>query len=375
MSQFELRLQQPGELQLLSQHRLARRHCHIISTLSEAILASEISGARNELRLDCLRPWGSIRLPSTGSTSSPRAGSIRLRLIEVKPERLIEVRPEGSSPKSDFTRLRRFKNTANAQRCLHPGSRPARSPEAKATGKCSLYCNAIIWRDCPFFRLHLEPVFRLGFRRKRVVFCTMPTRSNPEIIPKLISGPVRTPTIPTHMWGCTVRYSDGAVSNIPYVRYIWESAYGRLGGDLTVIQTGDINASPTLENLSVVLRSDTGHVPSGFGPDAKQQPIADAKRELITELKALATTSSVNPRQKTVSFPVPFEDCTDGEDCVILWDFIRSSNPVYAESPGGRQLLFSAAVVSSLPALVIPCRQEKTVNAIRELVNDLKSQG
>jgi hypothetical protein len=69
----------------------------------------------------------------------------------LRPERLIEVRPKGAR-RSLISQTAQIQKNGERPAVLAPWVPPRldHPPEPNAVGKCSLYCDAIILRDCPF---------------------------------------------------------------------------------------------------------------------------------------------------------------------------------------------------------------------------------
>lgn len=233
----------------------------------------------------------------------------------------------------------------------------------------------------------MERLIELAIRQPSWHILIVPSPSDPTIFPRLVSPSHGTST-------CTVRYSDNSVANIPYIRYLWESKNGRLRKGYRVEVRSAAVKNPQLVDLMIVAtlrKSAVARVQLRNGRESclpRRPPITEippreakssqeAKRnDLVIALEKLITAVPPTTCAKEVSFPGAFEDCTSGEEQIILWDFIRSSPAVYAETGGTRQLIFSSQHgYGSLPNLIVSCRTQRGLKGLISLVNDLKSQG
>ena len=210
------------------------------------------------------------------------------------------------------------------------------------------------------------------------------------------------PTLRPHLIGsrcgvanCDVRYSDGSIANIPYVRYLWEERFGRLKPGFAIQQYKGSLSEPELSDLEVI-RIKTGASarrssnapllakPRGGGKGKATGQLDDQSvgksiggGALIDALRLLAN-KPVQPQTKIeVVFPGSFEDCRSGEEEVILWDFIRSASVVSGKFRGELHLLVSPESGQDLPTpkLIVSCKTAIGLAELKKLVNELKSQG
>ena len=166
--------------------------------------------------------------------------------------------------------------------------------------------------------------------------------------------------------------------NIPYIRYLWELKNGRLRKGYRVEVRNAAVKNPQLVDLMIVgtaPKSPAARVHPRNGRESclhRRPPITEVPHrevkssqeakgnDIVVALEKLITAAPPRTSAKEVCFPGAFEDCTSGEEQIILWDFIRSSPAVYAATGGTRQLVFSSQhAYGSLPNLIVSCRTQR----------------
>jgi hypothetical protein len=96
----------------------------------------------------------------------------------------------------------------------------------------------------------------------------------------------------------------------------------------------------------------------------------------VRSLRKLLEPQPIVGSNVEMTFPGTFEDSRTGEEQIVLSDFIRSATTIYASIGATRQLIFSQTPsAASNGALVVHCKTASSATALKNLVNDLKSEG